>query len=108
MSGDAPTPKTVLVHEHDPATLPAAKKQRSGVSADAVPEEAKPKRSFKTIANLVVAMKRFQGEHPRRFIAPTPTPRQHTGEQSPRPENLTADRASHVLPSPLLPPPQPL
>jgi hypothetical protein len=50
------TPNTVLAHElENPALQPDAKKQKQEV-----PEEAKPKKSFKAVANLVLAMKRFQ------------------------------------------------
>lgn len=49
------TPNTVLTHELENATLPDAKKQKQEV-----PEVAQPKKSFKAVANLVLAMKRFQ------------------------------------------------
>ena len=50
------TPNSVLLAEQEHVS----KKQKQ--EAPAVVEE-KPKKSFKAIANLVVAMKRFQGEH---------------------------------------------
>ena len=56
------TPNTVLVHEHESATLPAAKKQKQegAIVAQAATSSSDPKRSFKAVANLVLAMKRFQ------------------------------------------------
>lgn len=59
--GSITTPNTVLVHEHVEQTLPAAKKQKQDAAAnEGDASSATPKRSFKTIANLVLAMKRFQ------------------------------------------------
>jgi hypothetical protein len=51
------TPTTVLTRDLENAALPEAKKQKQ--EGPAV-EEAKPKKSFKAVANLVLAMKRFQ------------------------------------------------
>lgn len=64
MSGESDptaTPKTVLARELEQGKMPAAKKQKSDLSAERLEEDARPKRSFKAIANLVLAMKRFQG-----------------------------------------------
>lgn len=50
------TPNSVLAAESIEESQPIAKKQKQ---EDEVP---KPKRTFKGVANLVLAMKRFQGE----------------------------------------------
>ena len=53
------TPNTVLMHERETDKLPVAKKQKQEDGTHPG-EEIKPKKSFKAVANLVLAMKRFQ------------------------------------------------
>ena len=54
------TPNSVLATEQVVVDAqPASKKQKQGEAAE--PGAAKPPRSFKAIATLVIAMKRFQG-----------------------------------------------
>ena len=87
------TPNTVLVQEQDNVDalhIPKKQKQEPVVANAGAETEVKPKRSFKAIANLVIAMKRFQCEY---YVGA-----RHPPQSTKRPSFVDSRRFSTLFP----------